>query len=321
MTVTVSPHGASLVSWLAPDRDGQLADVLLGYRNATDYVNNFDYFGAIVGRWANRISTAHFTLDGVQYHVDSNDGIHHLHGGYAGLHRVFWQVTQSQNELILQYLDPDGSGGFPGNLRIVLRYRLDELGQLSIVYEAHTDRATPVNLTSHPYFNLNGGLTDIGEHLLTINASYYLQTDADHIPIQCADVSGSAFDFRQPAAIGPRLSWLDAQPPVQSIFDHCYCVQPERDGRSGKLRQVAAVFDPASGRNLSVCTDQAGLQFYSGNFLTGVSGRGNSVYERYAGFCLEAQAYPNQINSPWADAVVLRPGQIYRQTTIYRVWV
>lgn len=317
MRVSISALGGTLRSWLAPDRYGKVADVLLGFPDAQGYASNKPYFGALVGRCANRIAGASFALDGATYRLDRNDGNNHLHGGLVGLHLAQWQVEEEAGGLLLRHESPDGDGGYPGNLQVQVRYRLADDGSLSIEYEARTDAPTPVNLTSHGYFNLNGGAAGIGDHLLRIAADSYLPIDSECIPYGRREaVAGSAFDFRQAAPIGPRLGWPEPQLAQFKGFDHNYCVGP-----AGALREVAWVCDPASGRELTVSTTESGLQFYSGNFLAGVEGRGERPYAIHDGFCLEAQSYPNQINGPDAAAVVLRPGQVYRQTTVYRLGV
>jgi aldose 1-epimerase len=321
MRVEINSRGATLVSWWAPDRYGQFADVLLGYADSDAYRTNALYFGAIVGRWANRIGNGRFSLDGVDHVVDRNDGVNHLHGGSRGFHLAQWEGRQHGDELILTLTSPDGDAGFPGDLQIEVRYRLDDDGRLSIEYWAVTDAPTPLNLTAHPYFNLSGGGAGVGEHLLEIYADRYLKVDETGIPIDVAAVAGTPFDFRQASAIGSRLVQLDPQIALVGGFDHCYCLASEAEARGTTLRDAAWVYDPHSGRTLSVATTEAGLQFYSGNHLDGVSGRLGRPYARHDGFCLEAHAYPNQINGPGAEKVVLRPGAVYRQTTIYRLTV
>jgi len=322
MHVLVSAHGATLVSWLTADRDGRMADILLGYPDRVGYEDNSTaYFGALVGRWANRIADARFTLEGVEYQLDPNDRGNHLHGGGTGFHRADWSVAQDASGLTMTLESPAGEGGYPGNLKVSVRYELNDDGALSINYEATTDAPTPVNLTSHPYFNLSGS-GNIGDHLLTITADEYLPIDPNGIPLGVESVDGTPFDFRQPAAIGPRLR-LEEQLKNKQMkdalgFDHCYRL---RGGRSAEPREVARVFDPASRRTLTVSTTEPGLQFYSGNYLEGVIGRRAEPYAIHDGFCLEAQAFPDQVNGADAEAVILRPGQVYRQTTIYRLGV
>jgi aldose 1-epimerase len=319
MVLTISERGAAMVSWSAPDRYGRMADVLLGYGDALGYADNPAYFGAVIGRWANRIAQGRFRLAGETVQADVNDRGQHLHGGPAGFHRALWQAQAENGGLTLRLASPDGEGGFPGNLEVQVHYRLADDGSLRIDYEAVADAPTPVNLTVHPYFNLNGGSTDVGDHMLQIDADYYLATDPADIPINRVPVGGTAFDFRQPAAIGPRLAWPDPQLRQAGGFNHCYCVGQDAWGRQSALREVARVYDPGSGRQLQVSTTEVGLQFYTGNALDGVQGRGDRPYGRHDGFCLEAHAFPDQVNGPHAAAVILLPGQVYRQTTVYRL--
>ncbi|OWY33000.1 aldose epimerase family protein [Herbaspirillum aquaticum] len=327
MRVTISDLGATMVNWWAPDRYGREADVLLGYERVEQYAHNPAYFGAIVGRWGNRIAGGRFELDGVAHQVDCNEGENHLHGGREGFHAQRWQVQPDPEGLRLMLVSPAGQAGFPGTVMASVLYRLDDEGQLRIDYTATSDAATPINLTSHAYFNLNGGTGDIRDHIIAIEADGYLQVDAKLIPEGRADVAGSAFDFRQPAPIGPRLDWPDPQLKLAGGFDHCYCLRSEHEPAPGEsrvtqaLREVASVYEPGSGRELRVSTTETGLQFYSGNFLSGVQGRGEQPYAIHDGFCLEAQSYPDQVNTPLREAVILRPGQVYRQTTVYRLGV
>ena len=322
MSVTISERGAALVSWQAPDRYGRSADILLGYPEDEQDLHRRWYFGAIIGRWANRIARGRFELDGRMVQADVNDRGNHLHGGESGFHAARWEGEMAHGGLTLSLESPDGHAGFPGTMAVRVFYQLDDDGSLSIEYQATCDAPTPINLTSHPYFNLNGGTGDVGDHMLQIDADYYLATDPAGIPIGRAPVGGTPFDFRQPAAIGPRLRWPDPQIRVAGGFDHCYCLgdDPRRTSDPlGKLRTVARVIDPGSGRQLQVATTEPGLQFYSGNALGGVTGRNGVPYARHHGFTLEAGAYPDQLNGHGAAAVILRPGQVYRQTTIYRV--
>ncbi|GAC1324574.1 MAG: galactose mutarotase [Collimonas sp.] len=329
MRVLISDRGATLISWWSPDRYGRVADILLGYPDNDGYQKNPQYFGGLVGRWGNRIAKGRFAVDGAEFLVDRNDGDNHLHGGDAGFHLAQWRAEPGPEGLRLTLESPDGDGGFPGNVQVSVLYSLDDDGRLSIDYSATSDAPTPLNLTSHGYFNLNGGSSDIYDHILSISADDYLQIDSQLIPTGIANVAGSAFDFRQPAPIGPRLAWPDTQLKLAGGFDHCYCLQsqsqeinaPGQSRKAQALREVATVYDPGSGRQLSVSTTENGLQFYSGNFLAGIHGRAARPYAIHGGFCLEAQAYPNQINGPDAEAVILRPGQVYRQTTTYQLSV
>jgi len=319
MRVTISERGAALVSWWAPDRYGRQSDVVLGYASPASYRDNQVYMGAVVGRWANRIAHGRFVLDGAAVQVAVNDRGNHLHGGPQGFHALRWDGEAQPQEVLLRLRSPAGEAGFPGNVQIQVRYRLGDDGALSIDYEAVTDAPTPLNLTAHPYFNLNGGSADIGDHMLQVDADYYLATDATGIPLGMAPVGGTPFDFRRPAAIGARLCWPDEQLRLAGGFDHCYAIRGRADGQGGALREVARVVDPGSGRCLQVSTTEAGLQFYSGNYLDGVRGRAARPYARYDGFCLEAGAFPDQLNSELAATAILRPGQVYRQSTVYRI--
>ena len=321
MALTISERGAALVSWYAPDRYGKVADVLLGYPDPVTYRDNAVYFGAVIGRWANRIAQGRFVLDGRAVQTAVNDRGNHLHGGSDGFHRAHWHATTSPQAVSLRLASPDGDAGFPGNVDVQVQYHLDDDGALTIEYEAVCDAPTPINLSAHPYFNLNGGSADVGDHMLQIDADYFMETDQGGIPVGMSPVSGTPFDFRQPAAIGPRLGWPDSQIRLAGGFDHCYCIDTDAKGRAGPLREVARVYDPGSGRTLQVSTTEAGLQFYSGNYLAGVQGRAARPYARHDGFCLEAHAYPDQLNGEHAAAVILRPGQVYRQTTVYRLAV
>jgi aldose 1-epimerase len=326
MRVTISDLGATLVSWLAPDRAGRLADILLGHDTPAAYYAASTYMGGLVGRWANRIGGARFTLDGIDYTLDRNENGNLLHGGAQGFHRALWQVEDDRGALVMQLDSPEGDAGFPGNVSVQVRYTLDDDGTLTLDYEAQTDAPTPLNLTSHPYFNLSGEPgSDIRGHLLTIDADAYLEVDAQMIPLGAADVSGSAFDFRHGAPLGARLDWPHAQLARAGGFDHCYVLRETgaAPGEAQSLRTVASVYEPASGRELLVATDQPGLQCYTGNYLEGMPGRHGAACVRHAGLCLEAGGFPNQINmgEPERDAVVLRPGKTYRQVTQYRLGV
>jgi aldose 1-epimerase len=315
MQVLIAEQGATLVSWQALDRHGQLSDVLLGFADAEGYRHNEPCFGGLVGRYANRIAQGRFTLDGVDYPLDCNDGDNHLHGGAAGFHLQRWQACPTAGGVQLRLRSP--ASRYPGNLDVTVEYRLDDEGRLSIEYLAQSDAPTPINLTSHGYFNLGAGTVD--EHILRIDADRYLPVDAGGIPCgPAADVNASPFDFRQPAAMGERLRQAHPQLALMGGFDHCYCLAPATPAE-GALREVAWVYHPPSGRRLAVATTAAGLQFYTGNKLAGVVGRDAAPYRKHAGFCLETQAYPDQVNGPDAEAVILRPGQTYHQLTVYHL--
>ncbi len=315
MRLEICNLGASLLSWQVPDRHGRMDEVLLGHGDPLAYAQGRGYLGAIVGRWANRIRRGRFELDGVHYQVECNEGLHHLHGGSQGLHQALWQVETEGSGLRLSLEWPASRDGFPGDLQLQLRCALDDEGVLSLDYLAHCNQPTPINLTAHPYFNLGGPHGDIHDHVLQIHAGHYLAVDAGMIPVRRDSVAGTAFDFRQPAPLGSRMDWPDDQLKLAGGFDHCFCLE----AAAGRLRQVASAFHPASGRRLTVSTDQNGLQLYTGQHLACAPDRAGGMHRPFAGLCLEAQAFPDQINSTLAEHCVLRPGQFYRQRTRYRI--
>ncbi|MDY1548506.1 aldose epimerase family protein [Luteibacter sahnii] len=314
--VDLSDLGGTLLSWQAPDRHGRVGEVVLGHADAAQYLASDAYMGSIVGRWANRIRSGRFTLDGVDYKVDRNDHGNHLHGGVNGFHLQRWEVEPEGETLVLRLVSPEGDGGFPGEVRVELRVRLDDDGTLDLRYAATTDAPTPLSLTAHPYFNLSDRRPDIRDHVIRIDADEFLAIDAGAIPIGRQAVAGSAFDFREAAPIGSRLHWPDPQLRLVGGFDHCYVARP---GPVDTPRTVAVVTEPLSGRRLTIDTDRPGLQFYSGQKLTGQPARRGDAYGPFAGFALEAQAFPNQMNTTEAEGAILRPGQVWRQHTRYRI--
>lgn len=326
MKVAISDLGATLVSWHAPDRAGRLGDILLGHDTPAQYFAATTYMGGQIGRWANRIAGARFELDGIEYTLDRNEGDNLLHGGTLGFNRMRWDAAEDNGTLVMRLESPEGDAGFPGNVTVQVRYTLDDDGTLTIDYEAITDAPTPLNLTSHPYFNLTGQpASDVRGHVVSIDADTFFEVDAAMIPTRRAEVAGNAFDFRQSAPLGARLDWPNAQLALASGFDHCYVLhdttRPDDPAGAQPVREVARVYDPGSGRELSVLTDQWGLQFYTGNHLQALKGRGDVTYPKYAGLCLEAGGFPNQINMADNRQVVLRAGEEYRQVTQYRVGV
>ncbi|WP_322085120.1 aldose epimerase family protein [Burkholderia sp. BCC1999] len=319
MRVVVSDLGATVVSWLAPDRAGRFADIVLAHDTPAEYVESGVYLGATIGRWANRIAGARFRLDGVDYRLDRNERGNLLHGGANGFHRQRWAVVDDCGGLTLQLDSPEGDAGFPGNVSVQVRYALDDDDALTIDYTAVTDAPTPLNLTNHSYFNLSGRAGgDVRGHVLSIDADAFLEVDDALIPTGTADVTGTAFDFRQSAPLGARLDWPHAQLARARGFDHCFVL---RDGAQA-LRPVAAIYDPESGRELVVSTDQRGLQLYTGNYLDDVRVSGGTRCARHAALCVEAGGFPDQVNmAGLRDAVIVHPGTVYRQTTQYRVGV
>jgi len=322
--VAITNLGGHIVSILAPDRAGRTVDVTLGYRDFAGYLGDASYFGSIVGRYANRIAKGRFTLDGKTYSLATNNGPNSLHGGPTGFQKRVWtpKVVSGMDgdALELTYVSKDGEEGYPGTLTAKVVYSLRKDGGLAIDYSATTDAPTVVNLTNHAYFNLAGeGDGTILGHEMQIEADAYTPVDATLIPTgERRPVEGTPLDFRKPVAIGARIDAADEQLKAGGGYDHNFVLR----GAAGELRLAARVLEPKSGRVLEVLTTEPGLQFYSGNFLDGkVVGKSGKAYVRRGAFCLEAQHFPDSPNQPGFPPVVLRPGQTYRQTTVYRCTV
>jgi aldose 1-epimerase len=310
----IMTYGAILVSLNLPDRTGASADCVLGYDSLDGYLKTTPYFGAIVGRYGNRIARGRFTLDGKTYALATNDGKNHLHGGSKGFDKVVWTAEPFEEAngvgLKLGYLSRDGEEGYPGNLTVSLVYLLTNDDELRIDYEATTDKATPVNLTHHSYFNFTGGARDILAHQLLLAADRYTPVDAGLIPTGKLDrVAGTPMDFTAPAAIGARIDQ------VPGGYDHNYVLT----AGGGTMALAARVDEPASGRVMEVETDQPGIQFYSGNFLDGtIAGKSGQAYGKHWGFCLETQHFPDSPNQPSFPSTILRPGETYRTRTVLK---
>ena len=317
LRVCVTDYGGILVSVEAPDRSGRKDHVLLGFENAEAYARAGGSFGAIIGRCANRIASGQFVIDGVSYQASRNDRGSTLHGGQVGFGSRFWSASQQGDALELSLVSADGDQGFPGQVSVSATYHLSD-NELRLDFVATTTEATPVTLSTHPYFNLAGSEAgDCLAHLVTLASSEFLETDADQIPTgKRLSVSGTPFDFRKPQAIGERIRDRDVQLEFGSGYDH-YFVLSEKSSL-GVPCLAARISDPSSGRVLEILTTQPGLQFYSGNQLTGsVPGR-SQLYRQSAGFAIEPHGFPNAVNQPNFPSVLLRPNEIYRETTIYR---
>lgn len=315
--------GGRITELWVPDREGNLADVVLGYDSALQYVAGNPYFGAIIGRCANRIGGARFELDGRPYQLAANNGANALHGGVHGFHHVVWnmQVDTAANRVALTRVSPDGEEGYPGNVHATVTYQLTEANALIIEYTATTDAPTVVNLTHHSFFNLAGaGEGTILDHILQIPASRFLPVDEGLIPTgELAVVANSPFDFTAPTPIGARIGLPHPQLERGRGYDHNWVLDRTPDGT---LQPAARVVEPRSGRTMDVLTTEPGLQFYSGNFLDGTDvGKGGRRYAFRSAFCLEAQRFPDSPNQPHFPSVVLRPGETYRQTTVYQFGV
>jgi aldose 1-epimerase len=320
MKTAITNYGATVVSLVVPDRTGASADIVLGYEKIGDYENGTSYFGATVGRYANRIGHAKFVLDGVTYTLEKNNGENHLHGGF---NKRVWTAkdvsTDTGEALELTYLSPDGEEGYPGNLSVKVVYTLPaNQNALKIDYTATTDKPTVLNLSNHSYFNLAGqGNGDILQHQITLHASRFTPVDSTLIPTgELRDVHNTPFDFLKPFAIGARIDQDDEQLKFGKGYDHNWVL----DRKSPASLIVAAVVsDPKSGRVLDVSTTEPGIQFYTGNFLDGTSAsKGGKTYGKRSAFCLETQHFPDSPNKPNFPSTVLRPTQTFRSTTIYK---
>ena len=318
--VKAMSYGGIITSWRVPDRQGRFADIVLGYDDPASYLkNNSPYFGAIIGRYGNRIGKARFTLDGRAYPLAANDGANHLHGGRRGFDKVLWDaqaVRAGGAGVVFTRTSPDGEEGYPGSLKVRVTYTLSNKNELAVMYEATTDKPTPVNLTQHTYFNLAGqGTADVLAHELRINADRYTPVDATLIPTgQLASVDKTPFDFRKPTAIGARIKGDDPQLQFGRGYDHNWVLSRSES----ELSLAADVFEPKSGRTLQVRTTEPGLQFYSGNFLDGtITGKDGRIYRQRYGFCLETQHFPDSPNQPTFPSTILRPGATYRSRTVF----
>ncbi len=320
MMAKVMTYGAILTELHAPDRNGRSGDVVLGFDSLQGYLAGHPYFGANVGRVANRIAGGRFTLDGKEYKLAANNGPNTLHGGLKGFDKVVWKAgnalaTPDGATVSFTYRSRDGEEGFPGNLTATVTYTLTDNNELRVTYAATTDKATPVNLAHHSYFNLAGPAAgDVLGHEVTLFADKYTPVDDTLIPTgKVAPVKGTPLDFTTPHTIGERIGELKGEP---GGYDHNFVL---RGGGSKEPVLAARVSEPKSGRVMEVLTTEPGLQFYTGNFLDGtLKGKGGVVYKKHAGFCLEAQHFPDSVNRPEFPSVILRPGQTYTQTTVYR---
>lgn len=318
----ISNYGGTVTSLTMPDRNGKFGDVVLGFDSLAKYVKDSPYFGCLVGRYGNRIAKGKFTLDGQNYQLATNNIGNALHGGLKGFDKVLWQaepkVTAQGPSLKLTYLSKDGEEGYPGTLKVAATYTLTDKNELKLVYRATTDKDTVVNLTHHSYFNLKGqGDGTILDHVLTLDSSRYTPVDKTLIPTgKVVTVKGTPFDFRKPTPIGARIDAKDEQLKFGGGYDHNFVADKLIPGT---LTRVAKVEDPKSGRVMEVFSTEPAVQFYAGNFLDGtLKGKGGRVYAHRGGFCLEPQHYPDSPNQKNFPSTVLKPGETYKNTIVYR---
>jgi aldose 1-epimerase len=321
MRVDITNYGGRIVTLFVPDKDGKFDDVVTGYLTIDEYLNSNElYFGAIIGRYGNRIAGGRFSIDGNEYQLATNNGPNNLHGGPGGFHNVVWDSEQQGNNLLtLRYLSPDNEEGFPGNLQVTVRYILTENNELHMEYQAMTDKKTVVNLTNHAFFNLGGeGEKTINDHLLKINATHFTPVSEELIPTGVLEpVKGTPFDFTEYTAIGARIDADSEQLKFARGYDHNFVL----DIAAGTTATAfaASAYDPVSMRRLDVFTTEPGIQFYGGNFLTGNdTGKRGEPYLFRTSFCLETQHYPDSPNQPNFPSTLLEPGQVYQTKTIYK---
>ena len=316
-------YGAIITVIRTPDRSGQLADIVFGFDSLQGYLAQSPYFGAIVGRFANRIARGQFSLDGVTYHLATNNGPNSLHGGLRGFDKVLWTAEPVQSDsgagVVFHYLSPNGEEGYPGNVDVRVTYMLTPRDELVVDYTATTDKATPLNLSQHSYWNLHGdGKGDILDHILTLDASAYTPVDSTLIPTgQITAVAGTPFDFRSPTVIGARIEQPNKQLRFGKGYDHNWVLDRPAGGGTALVR-AAGLVDSTSGRTLEISTSEPGIQFYSGNFLDGtITGKHGVVYGHRAALCLETQHFPDSPNHPNFPSTILRPGETYHSRTVF----
>lgn len=319
LSAAIITYGGTLTSLRVPDRSGVLSDVVLGFDTLAPYLAEHPYFGSLIGRYGNRIGGGRFGLNGAAYTLARNDGPNHLHGGPGGFHRRIWKAqagtSVDEPSLELSYLSQDGEEGYPGTLAVTVVYALTNQDELRIDYTATTDQDTVINLTNHAYFNL-AGAGDILDHQLELAASHFLPIDATLIPLgELRSVQNTPLDFTTTTAIGARITADDEQIRHAQGYDHTWVL----DKAAGTLGFAARLVDPGSGRAMEVYTTEPGIQFYAGNLLDGsLIGKADQRYGKHGGLCLETQHYPDSPNQPQFPSTLLRPGETYRQTTIYR---
>ncbi|MGA9591235.1 MAG: aldose epimerase family protein [Salegentibacter sp.] len=320
MEVKIITYGGRITNLTAPDKNGEYEDVVLGFDSIEDYVKDNPFFGALIGRYGNRIANGKFTLDGKEYDLAKNDGSNHLHGGVRGFDKVIWtaeETPDSTNSLKLTYTSKDMEEGYPGNLDVTVTYTLNDDNSLDVDYEATTDKKTVVNLTQHSYFNLTGDFSNkILNTVVEIDADKFIPINETLIPTgEIKDVEGTPFDFRQPKAIGKEIESDNQQLKRAGGYDHCWVLNDQDSG----VRFASSAYDPESGRFMQVYTDEPGLQFYTGNFLDNtLPAKGGGTYAKRSGFCMETEHYPDSPNQKGFPSVVLNPGEKYSSHATFK---
>ena len=324
MEISIINYGGIITSWSAKDKNGIYEDIVLGYNELSEYEKESPYFGAIIGRYGNRIAKGKFSIEGKEYTLAVNNGENHLHGGMKGFDKVVWnaetRLTDSSVSLILTYLSKDMEEGYPGNLEVEVAYTLNNEDELSVTYKATTDKTTVINLTQHSYFNLSANFNNtILNHELILNSDSFLPVDNTLIPTgEFRDVTNTPFDFRTSKTIGQQIDEEDPQLKNGFGYDHCWVLNEQDKG----IRFVASAFEPQSRRFLEVFSDEPGIQFYSGNFLDGtLPSKNNDSYQFRSGFCLETQHFPDSPNHKNFPSVILRPEEEYNSQTIFKLTV
>ena len=321
MEISVITYGGIITSWTAADKNGDCRDIALGYNTLAEYEAETPYFGALIGRYGNRIAKGKFSIDGEAYTIAVNNGENHLHGGLKGFDKVVWDaktiVNDSTASLELSYLSIDMEEGYPGNLQTKVTYTLNNNDELSVKYEAKTDKPTIVNLTQHSYFNLTADFNQpVLDHELVIKADSFLPVDSTLIPTgEFRNVAETPFDFRSPKAIGKQINAENIQIKNGLGYDHCWVLNDQEKG----VRFVASAYEPVSGRLLEIFSDEPGIQFYSGNFLDGtLPSKNQGTYQHRTGFCLETQHFPNAPNEPSFPTTILKPGETFTSETWFQ---
>lgn len=322
MIVNITNYGGIITQIYAPDKHGNFENVCLGFKSMEDYQNNPAYFGALIGRYANRISNGSFKINDTNFQLSKNDGENHLHGGHTGFDKKLWSAkhscTSSSAKLELHYLSVDGEEGYPGNCKVAALYELNESNELTLTFQAECDQSTPINLTQHSYFNLHGSGNAL-HHEIRINAEYYCPVNEEHIPTgEILKVSDTPLDLREPKPLYQLINQDHDQLKIGKGFNHYFFIEKKNGVHQAELNLAARVFEPDSGRVLEIYTKEPGIQFYSSGFLKADTHQSSANYGPYSGLCFEPQHCPDSLNSSLLPSTILHPGKLYTSETCYR---